>query len=55
MWLITGGCGFVGTNLVSFLLDKGEEVAILDNLSRYGSSENFKWLRSKYGNDWHFV
>lgn len=31
--LITGGCGFIGTNLVKFLSEKGFTVTILDNLS----------------------
>ena len=54
-WLITGGCGFVGTNLADALLSKGEEVVILDNLSRVGSRDNLAWLRSKHGSDWRFV
>ena len=31
--LITGGCGFIGTNLVKYLSAKGYKVRILDNLS----------------------
>jgi len=31
--LITGGAGFIGSNLVDFFLDKGHEVVCLDNLS----------------------
>lgn len=31
--LITGGCGFIGTNLVKYLSDRGYKVRILDNLS----------------------
>ena len=31
--LITGGCGFVGTNLIPSLLDAGHDVAVFDNLA----------------------
>lgn len=31
--LVTGGCGFIGTNLVKYLSEKGYQVRILDNLS----------------------
>jgi CDP-paratose 2-epimerase len=51
-WLVTGGCGFVGTNLCDALLARGTEVAILDNLSRNGSKENLAWLRQRHGESW---
>ena len=43
--LITGGCGFVGTNLALFLNSKGFKVASLDNLSRKGSKYNLSLLK----------
>ena len=44
--LITGGAGFIGSHLVSFLLQKGHEVICLDNLLT-GSLSNFKPLDPK--------
>jgi CDP-paratose 2-epimerase len=45
-YLITGGCGFLGTNIVNALLGKNE-IFIFDNLSRFGSYQNLEWLKSK--------
>ncbi|WP_243371687.1 NAD-dependent epimerase/dehydratase family protein [Geotalea sp. SG265] len=47
--LITGGAGFIGTNLADRLLAAGERVIIYDNLSRMGVEKNLLWLREKYG------
>jgi CDP-paratose 2-epimerase len=47
--LITGGAGFVGTNLASRLLDDGHRVLVYDNLSRPGVGENLDWLKRRYG------
>ncbi|MGL4941871.1 MAG: SDR family oxidoreductase [Thermoguttaceae bacterium] len=38
-YLITGGAGFIGSNLARFILDKGHGVTILDNFST-GKREN---------------
>mgnify|MGYP005690781487 CR=1 FL=1 len=45
--LITGGCGFVGTNLAMFLHSKGLKIDCLDNLSRKGSIYNLNLLKGK--------
>ena len=49
MILITGGAGFVGVNLAHRLLSDGEDVLILDNLSRPTASLNLDWLRAEHG------
>jgi CDP-paratose 2-epimerase len=47
--LITGGAGFVGTNLADRLLSSGQHVLIFDNLSRPGVEQNLQWLRDTHG------
>jgi CDP-paratose 2-epimerase len=47
--LITGGAGFVGTNLADHLLENGRRVRILDDLSRPGVERNLLWLQSTHG------
>ncbi|HON85398.1 MAG TPA: NAD-dependent epimerase/dehydratase family protein [Syntrophorhabdaceae bacterium] len=37
--LVTGGCGFIGSNVVDAYIEKGYDVAIIDNLST-GKQEN---------------
>jgi UDP-glucose 4-epimerase len=37
--LVTGGAGFIGSNLVDALLDRGDEVTVIDNLAS-GKREN---------------
>ncbi len=48
-YLITGGAGFIGSNYVFRLLQRGEQVTIYDNLSRPGVRRNLEWLRSTFG------
>lgn len=43
--LITGGAGFIGSNLAQRLLSMGERVLLLDNLSRPNVTRNAAWLR----------
>lgn len=47
--LITGGAGFVGSNLAHRLLSEGQRVRLLDNLSRAGVERNLRWLMETHG------
>jgi CDP-paratose 2-epimerase len=46
-YLITGGCGFLGSNIASAILKKNDELIIFDNLYRFGSMQNLEWLKSQ--------
>src|SRR5947209_9398803 len=43
--LITGGAGFIGSHLSEAMLDRGDEVFVIDDLST-GSIENVQHLKS---------
>lgn len=47
--LINGGCGFLGSNLASYAIEKGYDVTVLDNMSRLGSNRNREWLSTLGG------
>jgi CDP-paratose 2-epimerase len=47
--LITGGAGFLGTNMADRLLRDGGRVVVLDDLSRPGVAGNLRWLESTHG------
>ena len=53
--LITGGCGFVGSNLANSLMADGCDVVLFDNLSRKGTEKNLKWLEETHGAKTNFV
>lgn len=53
--LITGGAGFIGTNLAHRLLSQGRAVRLYDNLSRPGVEQNLRWLRNAHGERLQFV
>lgn len=52
-YLITGGCGFLGSNISSEVLSLGHELVVLDNLHRYGSYQNLEWLKTQ--GDFEFI
>lgn len=45
-YLITGGCGFLGSNVAAHLIETGHHAIVFDNLARHGASENLAWLRT---------
>ena len=47
--LVTGGAGFIGSNLADRLAGKGRRVVVLDALSRPGVERNLQWLQLRHG------
>lgn len=46
--LITGGAGFIGTNVAHRLCTMGQPVLVYDNLSRSGVERNLRWLEATH-------
>jgi CDP-paratose 2-epimerase len=53
--LITGGAGFIGSNLAHRLIGQGQQVVVYDDLSRQGTEKNLSWLRAEHGDGWELV
>jgi CDP-paratose 2-epimerase len=53
--VVTGGAGFVGTNVAEALLAAGERVRVVDNLSRPGVEQNLRGLLTRHGERVEFV
>ena len=47
--LVTGGAGFIGTNLVKRLIAENERVIVYDSLARPGVEKNLLWLKETCG------
>lgn len=47
-FLITGGAGFIGTNLTRRLLLEKQKVTIFDNFSRFGARDNARRLQDEF-------
>jgi CDP-paratose 2-epimerase len=47
--LVTGGAGFIGSNLADRLATDGHDVLVLDALTRAGVERNLAWLKSRHG------
>jgi len=46
-YLITGGCGFLGSNIASEIIKLGYDLVVFDSLYRYGSVQNLEWLKKQ--------
>ena len=47
LWVVTGGAGFIGSNIVEELLRRGERVRVFDNFST-GKAENLAPFKGKF-------
>ena len=45
--VITGGAGFIGCNAANRYMERGDDVVVIDDLSRRGAAKNLDWLRSR--------
>jgi len=52
-YLVTGGCGFLGSNIACEILRQGHELVVFDSLYRFGSYQNLEWL--KIQGDFEFI
>ena len=47
--LVTGGAGFIGSNIADRLAGEGLDVIVYDALTRPGVERNLAWLQSRHG------
>jgi CDP-paratose 2-epimerase len=46
-WIVTGGAGFIGTNVILKLVELGHQIIVVDSLRRMGSETNARLLAGK--------
>ncbi|MFD1107356.1 SDR family NAD(P)-dependent oxidoreductase [Sphingobium olei] len=47
--LVTGGAGFIGSNIADRLASEGHDVIVYDSLARPGVERNLGWLEERHG------
>ncbi|WP_221174339.1 NAD-dependent epimerase/dehydratase family protein [Luteibacter sp. 9135] len=47
--VVTGGAGFIGSNIADRLAAAGRRVRVIDSLARAGVEDNLAWLRGRHG------
>lgn len=55
--LVTGGCGFIGSNFIAYLFEKADftgNIINADKLTYAGNPDNLKNIQAEYGNDRYF-
>ena len=53
--LVTGGAGFIGSNIADRLASQGHRIHVFDALSRPGVEHNLEWLRTNHGDRIRFT
>ncbi len=53
--LVTGGAGFIGSNIADALAQRGHDVIVYDALSRPGVERNLAWLEARHPGQIHRV
>lgn len=53
--LVTGGAGFIGSNIANRLASDGHDVIVFDALSRPGVERNLAWLQSRHSKRITFI
>jgi CDP-paratose 2-epimerase len=53
--LITGGAGFIGSNLAAYFARAGHSITLFDNFSRRGAEANLAWLQDSFDNVFNVI